>query len=71
MFCKIFEDENLKKLSQEVLDLIKQLVGVETFSDLYSISNKKRSERRDERKRKMAQIVNFILSLIQNFHFLY
>jgi hypothetical protein len=34
---------------EEVLDLIKQLVGVETFSDLYSISNKKRSERRDER----------------------
>jgi hypothetical protein len=53
----------LKKLAQEVLDLIKQLVGVETFSDLYSISNKKRRERRDERKRKMAQLVSFFINV--------
>ena len=51
-------DESLKKLAQEVLDLIKQLIGVEDFRDVYSKSNKKRTERIEERKRKSAQIVN-------------
>jgi hypothetical protein len=51
-------------LAQEVLDLIKQLIGVEDFSDVYSKSNKKRTERIEERKRKSAQIVNILKLLI-------
>ncbi len=51
-------------MAQEVLDLIKQLIGVEDFSDVYSKSNKKRTERIEERKRKSAQIVNILKLLI-------
>jgi hypothetical protein len=47
---------NYPKLAQEVLDLIKQLVGVETFSDLYSISNKKGVQ---EEMRERGKWVNF------------
>jgi hypothetical protein len=52
---------NHPKLAEEVQYLIKKLIGVETFSDHYSMSNKKRSARRDERKRKMAQLLSFFI----------
>ena len=52
-------DENLKKLAQEVLDLIKNTVGVEEFSMFYSKSITKRIENKEDRKRKLAQIVIF------------
>jgi hypothetical protein len=54
------KDENLKKLAQEVLEFIKQTVGVEEFSLMYSVSNKQRSENKEKRKRKLAQTVNNI-----------
>jgi hypothetical protein len=47
----------LKKLALEVLDLIKQIVGVEEFSMFYSRSTKRRIENKEERKRKLAQTV--------------
>lgn len=50
-------DEKLKKLGQEVLEFIKQIVGIEQFSEFYTKSNKKRLENKEERKRKLAQIV--------------
>lgn len=52
-------DENLKKLAKEVLDLIKNTVGVEEFSMFYSKSITKRIENKEDRKRKLAQIVIF------------
>jgi hypothetical protein len=45
-------------LAQEVLEFIKQTIGVEDFSLIYSLSNKKRVENVEKRKRKEAQIVN-------------
>lgn len=49
------------------MTLIKQLIGVEDFSDVYSKANKKRIEVKEERKRKLAQIVNnFFLFFILN-----
>ncbi len=55
------KDENLKKLAQEVIDFIKQTVGVEEFSLVYSIANKRRVENKEERKRKLAQTLNNFL----------
>lgn len=49
-------DENLKRLAKEVLDLIKTIIGVEDFSMAYSKTNKKRIENKEERKRKLAQL---------------
>lgn len=49
-------DENLKHLAKEVLDLIKITIGVENFSLVYSKTNKKRVEHKEERKRKLAQL---------------
>jgi len=44
-------------LAQEVLDFIKQTIGTEEFSMIYSKSNTKRIENKEERKRKIAQTV--------------
>ena len=55
----VFLDENLKKLAQEVLEFIKQTIGVEEFSLIYSKSHKRRIENKEERKRKLAQTVKF------------
>ena len=52
------KDENLKRLAQEVLDFIKQTIGTEEFSMIYSKSNSKRIENKEERKRKLAQTVS-------------
>ena len=48
-------DEQLKNLAQEVLDLIKQMVGAEEFSLVFSKSNRTRLENKEARKRKLAQ----------------
>ena len=53
-----FKVEDLKKLAQEVLELIKQTVGVDEFSLAYSKLHTKRVENKEERKRKSAQMVN-------------
>jgi len=55
------KDETLKRLAQEVLDFIKQAIGVEEFSMIYSKFNKRRTEFREERKRKLAQTVSLFL----------
>jgi len=49
-------DENLKKLAQDVLEFIKQTVGVEDFSDVYSKMKARRVENTEERRRKQAQL---------------
>lgn len=49
-------DENLKHLAKEVLNLIKTTIGIEDFSLIYSKTNKKRVEFKEERKRKLAQL---------------
>lgn len=48
-------DEKLKILAKEVLDFLKQLVGMDDFGDIYSKVVKQRNENRIERKRKAAQ----------------
>ncbi len=48
----------LKKLAQEVLEFIKQTIGVEEFSAIYSKAHMKRIENKEQRKRKAAQVVS-------------
>lgn len=52
-------DESLKRLAHEVLEFIKQIVGVEEFTMNLAKSSKRRVENREERKRKLAQTVRF------------
>ncbi len=47
-------DSDLKKLAQEVLELIKSLVGRETFSRAYASLQQTATEARETRKRKKA-----------------
>lgn len=54
----MIQDERLKRLAHEVLDFIKQIVGVEEFSANLAKSSKRRLENKEERKRKLAQTVN-------------
>ncbi|ESO91748.1 hypothetical protein LOTGIDRAFT_233343 [Lottia gigantea] len=50
----IGSDEELKKLADEILDMIKKKVPIEQFSRVFSFVNNKRTDRRLERKRKRA-----------------
>jgi hypothetical protein len=45
------------KFCQKIKELIKANIGVEDFSEHYSKSITKRSENKDERKRKLLQMV--------------
>ncbi len=47
--------ESLKRLAQEVLEFIKSTIGVEEFSLIYSKSQMRRMEHKEERKRKLVQ----------------
>ena len=47
-------DPDLKKLAQEVLELIKSLVGRETFSRAYASLQQTATEAKETRKRKKA-----------------
>jgi len=47
-------DSDLEKLAQEVLELIKSLVGRETFSRAYASLQQTTTEARETRKRKKA-----------------
>ena len=47
-------DPTLKSLAQEVLDLLKKVVGLEKFTEVYTNSQKVRAERKGERKRNRA-----------------
>ncbi|KAL4233743.1 hypothetical protein ACF0H5_008423 [Mactra antiquata] len=50
----MYQDENLRTLAQEVVELLKKTVGVEKFTKVYSGTQKIRAERRDERKKQRA-----------------
>lgn len=57
-----FTDANLKNLTQEVMELLKNTVGVEVFSYKYAIVHRDRKERSESRKRKKAiQVSDFTL----------
>ena len=51
-------DDELKRLAQEVLDVIKQIVGIDKFTTVYSEVMKKRSVNKESRKRKHAVTVS-------------
>lgn len=53
-------DSDLKKLAQEVLELIKSLVGRETFSRAYASLQQTTTEARETRKRKKALEVSHL-----------
>ena len=48
-------DEALKRLAHEVLELIKQTVGMDEYTRVYSLTTKRRADTREQRKRKLAQ----------------
>lgn len=48
------QDANLKNLTQEVVELLKNTVGIEVFSYKYAIVHRDRKERSESRKRKKA-----------------
>jgi len=56
-------DSDLEKLAQEVLELIKSLVGRETFSRAYASLQQTTTEARETRKRKKALEVSLHLSV--------
>ncbi|XP_067674264.1 small subunit processome component 20 homolog [Haliotis asinina] len=47
-------DSSLKTLAQEVMDLLKKLVGVEVFSQVYATVQQTRAEKRAGKKRRRA-----------------
>ena len=51
-------DSELHSLSQQVLDLLKGIVGVETFTKTYATALRALTERRDIRKRQRATQVS-------------
>ena len=59
-------DSDLRALAQEVLDLIKGLVGRETFSRAYASLQQTATEAREIRKRKKALEVSHVMSWICN-----
>ena len=69
--CDIYDryspvDSDLKALAQEVLDLIKGLVGRETFSRAYASLQQTATETRETRKRKKALEVSHGMSWVWN-----
>ena len=54
MYFSLCLDEDLKNLVQEVLDLLKKQVGVETFTAAFAKCHQWRAEKKDVRKRKAA-----------------
>ena len=52
MFVSI--DEKLKSLCQEVMDLLKERVGVKVFSNNYASVHKKIDDHKQERKQRKA-----------------
>ncbi len=59
-----FQDDDLKKLAQGVLELIKQTIGIEEFTFNLAKSSKRRLEIKEDRKRKLAQTVGSNIYLI-------
>ena len=53
-------DSELHSLSQQVLDLLKGIVGVETFTQTYATALRALTERRDIRKRQRATQVSSV-----------
>ena len=58
-----FTDTTLKNLTQEVMELLKNTVGVEIFSYKYAIVHRDRKERSESRKRQKAIQVSKIIFL--------
>lgn len=56
LFCL---DPTLKNLSQEIIDLLKKLVGLEAFSLAFSSVQKQASQKRAMRKKQRALQVRF------------
>ena len=54
----LFADADLKKLAQEVIDLLKVAIGVEEFSVVFATCQKSLFEKRGERKRQRAVAVS-------------
>ena len=57
--CYNLTDTELKGLCQEVMDLLKSVVGVEVFSTHYATCQKTVMEKREGRKHKIAVEVGF------------
>ncbi|XP_062575188.1 small subunit processome component 20 homolog [Saccostrea cucullata] len=47
-------DLSLKRLAQEVLDILKKILGVETYTQLFAKTHKEQFDRKETRKRKDA-----------------
>ncbi|XP_061192168.1 small subunit processome component 20 homolog [Saccostrea echinata] len=47
-------DSSLKRLAQEVLDILKKILGVETYTQLFAKTHKEQFDRKETRKRKDA-----------------
>ncbi len=55
-------DVELKRLCQEVLELVKGIVGLELFTREYASCHKQLGDRREERKKqKTAQVIITLL----------
>lgn len=53
LFLKFLESA-LKGLAQEVLDILKKMLGVETYTQLFAKTHKEQFNRKETRKRKEA-----------------
>lgn len=47
-------DSALKSLAQEVLDIMRKILGVETYTQLFAKTHKEQYDRKESRKRKDA-----------------
>lgn len=63
-----FTDEELKALAQEVVDLLKKKVGVETFTKAFVSSQRARVTKREIRKRQFAEEVCGIYYFLSEIH---
>lgn len=61
-------DSALKSLAQEVLDIMRKILGVETYTQLFAKTHKEQYDRKESRKRKDAVEVCIHLKLLSNFY---
>ena len=59
-YLAFYIDTELHKLAQEVIDLIKEVIGKELFAEKYSKLQRKVSEKKEKRKRKNAEEVSVV-----------
>lgn len=58
--CFLFSDPTLKNLAQELIELLKKLVGLEKFSLAFAAVQKEATQRRASRKKVKALQVRFL-----------